>query len=132
MSVRTLGGAIGTTIYSAIFQNKLGAYLPESVAEYAIQAGLPVSSAPAFVEAFLTPGGNVSIVPNVTPEVLKQAALGQAWSYSHAFKYVWGTSVAFGGVACLLCLLIPNTRKHMTNRVAVVSFSVAKYLEAVC
>jgi hypothetical protein len=129
LSVRTLGGAIGTTIYSAVYQNKLGTYLPENVAEYAIKAGLPASSAPAFVKAFLTPGGNISIIPNVTPEVLKQAAIGQAWGYSHAFRYVWGTSVAFGGVACVICLFIPNTQKHMTNRVAVVSSFMIPYLE---
>jgi hypothetical protein len=70
LSVRTLGGAIGTTIYSAVYQNKLGTYLPENVAEYAIKAGLPASSAPAFVKAFLTPGGNISIIPNVTPDIL--------------------------------------------------------------
>lgn len=121
MSVRTFGGAVGTTIYTSIFQNKVAAILPGEVAKYAIQAGLPPSSAPAFVEAFLTPGANVTAVPHVTPHILAQAALGSAWGAARAFKYVWATSVAFGAVSCIVCLFVPNTRKYMTNRIAVVS-----------
>lgn len=119
--MRTFGGAVGTTIYTSIFQNKVAAILPGEVAKYAVQAGLPPSSAPAFVEAFLTPGANVTAVPHVTPQILAQAALGSAWGAARAFKYVWATSVAFGAVSCIVCFFVPNTRKYMTNRIAVVS-----------
>lgn len=120
MSVRTLGGAVGTTIYTAIYANKLGKFLPTEVATYAIEAGLPATSAPVFVEAFLT-GKNITTIPHVTPKIVASAALGEAWANARAFKYVWATSVAFGGVACIVALLLPNTVEYMTNRVAVVS-----------
>lgn len=122
MSVRTLGGAIGTTVYSAIYQNKLGDILPRETGKYAIEAGLPTSSLQEFLGEFLKPGkGNASSLPGVTPEVMSRAALGQAWGYSRSFRYVWIASVAFGVVACVMSLFIPNTAKYMTNRIAVVS-----------
>ena len=122
MSVRTLGGAIGTTVYSVVYQNKLGVILPEQTGKYAVEAGLPASSLPAFLAEFLKAGhGNASGISGVTPEVMSNAALGQAWGYSRSFRYVWITSVAFGVVACVMCLFLPNTAKYMTNRIAVVS-----------
>jgi len=123
MSVRTLGGAIGTTVYSAIYQNKLAKNLPTQIAKHAIEAGLPILSAPDFVAEFLETRGNVSLTGNITAKILSQAALGEAWGYDLSFKYVWIASVAFGGVACVLCCFIPNTQKHLTNRVAVVRSS---------
>jgi putative copper export protein len=121
MAVRALGGSIGTTVYSAILQNKATVDLPTQVAKYAILAGLPAASAPAFVEEFLTDSGKISSFPHVTAKIIEGAALGEAWGYQMALKYVWVASVAFGSVACLMCLFIPNTQSHLTNRVAVVS-----------
>ncbi|KIX10027.1 uncharacterized protein Z518_01108 [Rhinocladiella mackenziei CBS 650.93] len=44
LSVRFIGGAIGYSIYYNVFIEKLSPLLPEKVAEFAIQAGLPQSS----------------------------------------------------------------------------------------
>ncbi|OCL05057.1 MFS general substrate transporter [Glonium stellatum] len=68
--------------------------LPTLVAKYAIQAGLPLGSAKAFVGT-------------------------SQWAYSESLKYVWFTSIAFGSMAIVCCVFLLSTKKYQTNRVSV-------------
>ena len=54
LSIRTVGGSIGYSIYFNVFSSKLQQKLPVYVAEYAIKAGLPVAAAEEFVTRYLT------------------------------------------------------------------------------
>lgn len=119
LSIRTVGGSIGYSIYYNIFATKLEQQLPAFVAEYAIRAGLPLSSAESFVATFLTTPEQLSSVEGVTPAVVQGATIGMRWAYSESLKYVWFTSIAFGSMAIVCCLLLPSTKKYATNRVAV-------------
>lgn len=119
LSIRTVGGSIGYSIYYNIFATKLEQQLPTYVAEYAIKAGLPVASAERFVLTFLTAPTEVGSIDGVTPAVMAGAMKGTQWAYSQSLKYIWFTSIAFGGMAIICCLLLPSTRKYATNRVAV-------------
>lgn len=121
LAARTFGGALGITVYSTIFQNKIIKYLPMDVAEYALKAGLPASSLSEFLTAYLTAPTTAEAVKGVTPYVLEQAALGQSWAYAHSLRYVWYTSIGFGIGAAVCCLFIPNIKRRLTNQVAVVS-----------
>ena len=119
LSVRTVGGAIGYTIYYNVFVQKLTPRLPTYVAEYAIKAGLPVSSAKLFVEILFTEPTKILTVPGVTPKVLAAATYGSQWAYAESLKYVWYTSIAFGICAICCAAFLPSTKKYQTNRVAV-------------
>ncbi|KAF2468594.1 putative major facilitator superfamily transporter [Lindgomyces ingoldianus] len=119
LSIRTVGGSIGYSIYYNIFATKLGQKLPVYVAEYAIEAGLPVSSAKLFVGTFLTEPEKLAAIEGVTPAVVAAATKGTQWAYSQSLKYVWFTSIAFGAMAIVCCILLPSTKKYQTNRVAV-------------
>ena len=119
LSIRTVGGSIGYSVYYNIFATKLTQKLPIKVAEYAIKAGLPLSSAEAFVGIFLTTPERAASVPGVTPAVLVGAAKGMQWAYAESLKYVWFTSIAFGSIAIICTVLLPSTKKYQTNRVAV-------------
>ncbi|KAF2110595.1 major facilitator superfamily domain-containing protein [Lophiotrema nucula] len=119
LSIRTVGGSIGYSIYYNIFANKLAKKLPVYTAEWAIKAGLPLSSAEAFVGTFLTAPTEIGSVPGVTPQIIAAATRGTQWAYSDSLKYVWFTSIAFGGMAIVCCILLPSTKKYQTNRVAV-------------
>ncbi|OQV00814.1 hypothetical protein CLAIMM_06262 [Cladophialophora immunda] len=120
LCVRTFGGALGTTIYSAIFQNKIAHYLPQYVAQYVSEAGLPAASVSQFVTVYLTSPADISKVPGVNQTILAQAALGQSWAYAKSLEYVWYASVGFSAAAFGFCLFIPNIKRHMTNRISVV------------
>jgi hypothetical protein len=119
LSIRTVGGSIGYSIYYNIFATKLTQKLPGYVAEYAMKAGLPASSVEAFVGTFLTTPALVGEIEGVTPAVIAGGLKGSQWAYSQSLKYVWLTSVAFGGMAIVCCILLPSTKKYQTNRVAV-------------
>lgn len=119
LSVRTVGGSIGYTIYYNVFVHKLTPKLPAYVAEYAIKAGLPLTSATLFVETLFTDPAKIIDVPGVTPKVLAAATLGSQWAYAESLKYVWYTSIAFGICAIICVTFLPSTAKYQTNRVAV-------------
>ncbi|KAH9864334.1 hypothetical protein J1614_010268 [Plenodomus biglobosus] len=121
LSIRTVGGTIGYSIYYNIFITKLTKQLPLYTAEYAIKAGLPLSSAESFVGLFLTEPAKLATtpIPGMTPAVIAAATKGTQWAYSESLKYVWLTSIAFGAVAVVCTILLPSTAKYQTNRVAV-------------
>lgn len=119
LSIRTVGGSIGYSIYYNIFATKLEQNLPAKIGEYAVKAGLPLSSAEAFVGTFLTVPENVTEVPGFTPAVMAGAVRGSQWAFSESLKFVWLTSIAFGSMAIVCCLALPSTKKYATNRVAV-------------
>ncbi|KAH6632971.1 major facilitator superfamily domain-containing protein [Boeremia exigua] len=121
LSIRTVGGSIGYSIYYNVFATKLEQNLPKYVAEYAVKSGLPVTSAVEFVTVFLTAPANLTTTPieGLTPAVVAGATKGVQWAYSQSLKYVWFTSIAFGSVAIVCTILLPSTKKYQTNRVAV-------------
>jgi hypothetical protein len=124
LSVRTVGGSVGTAIYSNIFDTKLTHNLPKYVASYAIAAGLPTSSVKAFVEIFLEAPQNLTTstattrVPGLTAAIIQEATIGARWAYAESLKYVWYTGLPFGILACVACLFLGNSSTLMTNRIA--------------
>lgn len=118
LTIRAVGGSIGYAIYYNVFINKLTPNLIKYVGEYAVVAGLPLTSAPAFLEAFLTKSPAVAKIPGVTPGVIEAATIGTRWAYAESLKYVWLSSISFGCCAIIACLFIGNIGKYMTSRVA--------------
>jgi hypothetical protein len=119
LSIRTVGGTIGYSIYYNIFATKLAKRLPLNVATFALAAGLPATSLEQFVGTFLTAPETLATVPGVTQAVIAGATKGTQWAYSESLKVVWLTSIAFGSMAIVCCILMPSTKKYQTNRVAV-------------
>jgi hypothetical protein len=119
LSIRTVGGTIGYSIYYNIFATKLAKRLPLNVAAFALAAGLPETSLEQFVGAFFAAPETLASVPGVTPAVIAGATKGTQWAYSESLKVVWLTSIAFGSMAIVCCILLPSTKKYQTNRVAV-------------
>jgi hypothetical protein len=119
LAIRTVGGSIGYAIYYNVFINKLTTKLPTYIAQYAVQAGLPLESAEAFVGAYLS--GQESLiaqVPGVSPAALAGAAMGSRWAYGDSLKWVWIATIPFGVCAIGLCCcesLYP-IRKALTDQ----------------
>jgi hypothetical protein len=120
LSIRAIGGSIGYAIYYNIFINKLTSKLPTYVGTYAVEAGLPLISVTDFVGLFLTAPQELATVPipRLTPAVVQAATLGSRWAYAESLKYVWYTSIAFGGLSIIACVFLGNISKYMTNRIA--------------
>ena len=120
LSIRVIGGSIGYAIYYNIFINKLKDKLPAYVGLYAVEAGLPLSSAETFVELFLLAPEMLAKVPipGLTPAVVQAATIGSRWGYAESLKYVWFVSIAFGGLSIVACLFLGDISRYMTNRIA--------------
>jgi len=118
LTIRAVGGSIGYAIYYNVFINKLTPKLPVYIGEYAVAAGLPLTSAKAFVGAYLLAPANLTEVPGVNEQILQAAAVGSRWAYADSLKYVWLSSISFGCCAIIACLFIGNIGKYMTSRVA--------------
>ena len=40
------------------------------------------------------------------------------WAFAESLKYVWYTSIAFGGLSIVACIFLGDISKYMTNRIA--------------
>ena len=121
LSIRLIGRSIGYSIHYNVLQNKVSAYLPTHVAEAAIVAGLPFTSAPAFVAAFVAQNtAALAKIQGVMTAVISAATFAVRESYAYCFKYIYLVSIAFGGTAMICSAFLGDIRKFMTERVAVV------------
>lgn len=120
LSVRFLGGSIGTSIYFNVFFNKFKAYLPALVGAAAVKNGADQQMAVALVEAYASQvPGAAAMVPGVTDAMVAATQYQSQWAYAEALKYVWYTTIPFGVISCICCAFLPNIRKFMTSKVAV-------------
>lgn len=123
LATRFLGGSIGTAIFFNVFYTQMKTNLKQ-VAATAVQAGLPESAAETFVQALQAPMNPKEValaVPGATPEIVETTRLAYRWAYANAMQNVWYATIPFGVLTIIACLWIPNIKKFMTNRVAVVS-----------
>lgn len=118
-STRALGGSIGTVIFSQIFSSKVKNFVPKEIAKRALVAGAAPESLPALIEALLE-GNQAALqqIPNLTPQILRQAISGMEHGYSHAFRYVWYSLIPFTVVSLGLSLFLVSTKNQMTRQVA--------------
>lgn len=123
LSSRFVGGSVGTSIYFNVFHGKIQTLFPAMVGQAAIQAGLPEESLEPFVVAMNSPAFDAlaPTVPGATESIVAAATMARQWAFAESLKYVWYTTIPFGVISFLACFFLPNIKKYMTDRVAVVS-----------
>lgn len=120
LSLRFIAGGIGYSIYYNIFFTRLTNILPVNVGTASVEAGLPPSSAVAFVEALLSKNLTlVAEVKGVTPDVLLAAEGAVVASYINGFSLIYYVAIGFGVVATIASLFLGNVRDYFDDRVAV-------------
>lgn len=100
--VRTTGGSIATTIYSAMLQNYEKKNLPLRIASATLPLGLPETSLVALIEAISL--GSVSA-----------AAIEVAVA---AFKRVYLVSITFGAIGIVAALFTLDLNDKLTTEVS--------------
>lgn len=118
LSVRTIGGSIGYTIYFNVFSTRLAKRLPTALAAAAAGAGLPTANLETFVKTFVASPAMAAQIPGVTQQVIAAAARASQFSYAYALSYVWYVSIAFGVLSVVASIFLGNVTKYMTNRIA--------------
>ena len=115
-STRAVTGTIAISIYVCIYSNKLTTYLPRDIVPAVESAGLPASSVPALFAA-MTNGTTAAFdaVPGINPKILGAFAEATKHAYTHAFKVVYLSSLAFAGIAIVASQFVTDIDKYMTN-----------------
>lgn len=122
MSVRFLGGSVGTTIVFNIFNTKIATKLPTYVAQSVASADLSPLRLEKLLAALETGDASAALkIQGMTVNLWGHAQLAMRWAYADSLKYVWYATIPISVICTILALCLPNIRQYMSHRVAVVS-----------
>lgn len=113
-TLRGVVATFGSAIYVLVLKNRLATTIPQQVPPALIQAGLPVSSIPAFIAALST--GTFGEVPGVTEAIIIAGRLAFGQAQVLAYRTVFLTTLAFSGPILILSFFYPNFDNKMTNQ----------------
>lgn len=109
ISARALGGIIGITIFTAIYDNKMGQALPLDEAKILGAAGLDVTQfLPQVLAAFgaTSPPAALAEIQGLPAQLIPGVLGAFADANTYSWKYVWiAISVVVAANAILACLL---------------------------
>lgn len=115
ITARSIGGVVGTAVYTSILQEKLIHYLPTDVAIPLFEAKAPLADIPLIMEALLT--GNKALLLNIPLELVAVAEQGIKLAYSHAFRIVYLVTIAFGVMGTIFVAFSSSVDDKMTSQV---------------
>ena len=120
-SVRSAISTVASTVYSVVLSIRLAHTIPAEIPPAMIAAGLPTSSVASYMAAIAGGGSakDLAAVEGLTPEILAVGTEAYRWAYSNAYKTIFLTSIAFGVLAIICNLFVPNIDHLMTDAVAV-------------
>lgn len=100
----------------AIINGKLASTLNQKITAAAVDAGLPTSSIPDFLEAMAT-GEGLTEVPGATAKVLGAAAEASQWAYARAYNLARWSILPFVVIALIAVACLKGVSELMTERV---------------
>ncbi|KAF6810260.1 trichothecene efflux pump [Colletotrichum sojae] len=115
-SIRGLGGAVATALYSSVLTNELNKNLPKYVVPASTGAGLSPSSLEPLFTAIAA--GNFSTVPGINPDIVAAVTGAVKTAYTSSFQVVFYTTIPFSVVLLLSSFLVPNMEKFLSHDVA--------------
>jgi len=117
VTTRSLGGAVATTIYVSILQNKVAGSLAKEVGIPLAKAGVPLESIPAIIEALAAGDTTSPALASISLAALGTAVEGLKQAYAHAFRIVYLVSIAFGVVGTIVVAFSANVDHLMIRKV---------------
>lgn len=114
---RFLGGAIGTTVFTTILNNKSAVTIPRRVGAALAPLNYPTSQYSSLLTAI--GAGTTDTLTNTSPNVIAVASRAIQWGYSDAFRITWLVSIPFGIIACVLALLVRDPSPYFTTHTSV-------------
>ncbi|KAF1965332.1 MFS general substrate transporter [Bimuria novae-zelandiae CBS 107.79] len=120
---RSVGGSIGSVIFSSIFAQTAKKELPKRIAATAAANGVASSSVVGLIEAvglgILGVPGQAGAVSGVSVGVFEDCVRAARFAYAYAFRITWLASIPFGVVALLAAVAVRDPSKYFTNHVEV-------------
>ncbi|CAO2650293.1 Nn.00g015850.m01.CDS01 [Neocucurbitaria sp. VM-36] len=117
-SVRAAICAVLVAIYSSVMTNRLEETIPAQVPPVLINAGLPTSSVPLYLQAIQLGADAIAAVPGITQEIMALGYRAYQDANADAFRTVYLVTIAFSALSIILTWWAPNTDDLMTDKVA--------------
>lgn len=105
---RYAGGSLAQAIYTSILTNTQTSRAAVIVPRAAVAAGASESTASALLTAFPLGTAALEKVSGANPKILAAASTAYQWSYAHGLNITALSSLAFGGLGLVMCLLLEN------------------------
>jgi MFS family permease len=120
---RSLGGSIGSVIFSSIFDQTAPKQVASRISETAMAAGVPSTTVPALIKSaeltILGVPGEAAKFPDVSTSVFNACVTAARYGYAYGFRTTWLASIAFGVVATLCAMCVRDPSKYFTNHVEI-------------
>jgi hypothetical protein len=114
ITARSIGGSVGTTLYSTILADRVRHYLIMDVANPLAKAGVSSETIPHIIEALQ--GGHIGAL-GLSPEIIAITGAGLKQAYAHSFRIVYLITLAFGVMGTICVAFSRNVDDQMTNKV---------------
>ncbi|KAK5358840.1 hypothetical protein LTR20_010805 [Exophiala xenobiotica] len=120
---RSLGGAVGSVVFSSIFNQISAKQVPHRIADVALNAGISAKILPDLVEAvsltLVGVPGQAATVPSVSASVFSKCVDAARLGYAYGFRITWLASIPFGVIAMCCAVAVRDPSKYFTNHVEV-------------
>lgn len=105
---RYAGGSLAQAIYVSILANTQSSRAAKLVPAAVEQAGGTAKMAKELLAAFPLGTTALEAVPGVNAKILEAAGTAYQWAYVHGLRMTALSSLAFGGLGLIMCLLCEN------------------------
>ncbi|KAF7198087.1 Trichothecene efflux pump TRI12 [Pseudocercospora fuligena] len=112
---RYAAGAVGTTIYTTVFNNELASSTASKVTKAVLDAGLPSDQ----VAKLLTVVSTADLATSYPADIVTAASNALNDAYCHAIFVVAMVSMAFGIVGLIACACCKDVDHKMNNQIEV-------------
>lgn len=120
---RSVGGSIGSVIFSSIFDQTAEKEVARRISSTAISHGVTPSSIGQLMEAvhltFLGVPDQAARLPAVPAQVFDSCVGAARYAYAYAFRVTWLASIPFGVAALLAAIAVRDPSKYFTNHIEV-------------
>jgi hypothetical protein len=120
---RSLGGSIGSVIFSSIFTQTADKRVADGISRVALNAGVSTGTLPGLMKAvdmtLLGVPGQAASLSDVPTNVFDACVAAARNGYAYGFRVTWLASIPFGVVAIFCAMAIRDPSKYFTNHVEV-------------
>jgi hypothetical protein len=120
---RSVGGSIGSVIFSSIFGQVAAKQVATRIANTAIRGGVSPKSIPDLIEAVdLTLVGvpdQLATLSGVSDRVFNACVTAARYGYAYGFRITWLASIPFGVIAIICAVAVRDPSKYFTNHVEI-------------
>ncbi|KEF61057.1 uncharacterized protein A1O9_02622 [Exophiala aquamarina CBS 119918] len=120
---RSLGGAVGSVIFSSIFGQVSAKQIVSRVTETATNANVSPETIKELIGAvkltIVGVPGQAATVPSVSSSVFSDCVEAARLGYAYGFRITWLASIPFGVIAMACAIAVRDPSKYFTNHVEI-------------